>query len=193
MPDKPPLVAVLAAGAGRRFGGRKLDADLAGKSVGQWVLDAVAATGLPPGVIVVPGQTPQFAVASGWEMLTNDRAAEGMGTSLALAAKAALAQGRHLLVLLADMPLVTPEHLRALLAAGEAATAYPDGHAGVPALLGRTLLTQATQLDGNSGAGPLMSLQTGLTCVAAPPDLLLDVDRPDDLARAITHLHRAKL
>ena len=35
------FVAVLAAGRASRFGGGKLDADLAGKPVGQWVLDAV--------------------------------------------------------------------------------------------------------------------------------------------------------
>ena len=52
MPDSAPLVAVLAAGAASRFGGGKLDAMLAGKRVGQWVLDAVAAAGLPPPVLM---------------------------------------------------------------------------------------------------------------------------------------------
>ncbi len=182
MPDSaPPLVAVLAAGAALRFGGGKLDADLAGKPVGRWVLDAIAAAGLPPGVIVVPGHTPAFARDSGWPVLTNICASDGIGTSIALAASAALGQGRRLLVLLADMPLVTGDHLLALMAHPEAATRYPDGKTGVPALVGPDLLPHLAELDGNTGAGPLLARYPQ---VAAPADMLLDIDRPDDLARA---------
>jgi molybdenum cofactor cytidylyltransferase len=181
MPDSAPLVAVLAAGAGSRFGGGKLDAMLAGQRVGQWVLDAVAAAGLPPGVIVVPGHTPAFAIESGWPALTNVCASDGIGTSIALAASAALRQGRRLLVLLADMPLVSPDHLAALLAHPAAATLYPDGKAGVPALVGPDLLPLLAELDGHAGAGPLLARYPR---VAVPEAMLLDIDRPDDLARA---------
>lgn len=185
MPDKPPLVAMLAAGAARRFGGGKLDADLAGKRVGQWALDAVAGAGLEPGVIVVPGNVPAFAAESGWPTLTNVCASDGIGTSIALAASAALGQGRALLVLLADMPLVSADHLRALLAhPGGAVTAYPGGKAGVPALVPVRLLPHLAELDGNAGAGPLLSMQRGLARVTPPDALLLDIDRPEDLARA---------
>lgn len=186
MPDEAPLVAVLAAGAASRFGGGKLDAVLAGKRVGQWVLDAVAAAGLPPGVIVVPDQRPAFAGESNWPVLTNGRAADGMGTSIALAASAALGQGRRLLVLLADMPLVTAEHLRALLAHPAAATLYPDGKAGVPALVGADLLPHLAEFEGRAGAGPLLAHYPR---VAAPAAMLLDIDRRDDLAQAEVLLH----
>jgi CTP:molybdopterin cytidylyltransferase MocA len=181
MLDSAPLVAVLAAGAGSRFGGGKLDAMLAGKRVGQWVLDAVAEAGLPAGVIVVPGRTPAFAAESSWPTLTNVCASDGLGTSLALAASAALGQGRRLLVLLADMPLVSPDHLAALLAHPASATLYPDGKAGVPALVGPDLLPQLAELDGHAGAGPLL---TRYPSVAAPEAIVLDIDRPEDLARA---------
>jgi CTP:molybdopterin cytidylyltransferase MocA len=181
MPGESPLVAVLAAGSASRFGGGKLDADLAGTRVGQWVIDAVAAAGLFPGVIVVPGHTPVFARESGWPTLANVCASDGIGTSIALAASAALGQGRALLVLLADMPLVTAEHLAALLAHPAAATLYPDGKAGVPALVGPQLLPHLAKLDGNTGAGPLLARYPR---VAAPPEMLLDIDRPEDLARA---------
>lgn len=184
MPDSAPLVAVLAAGAGSRFGGGKLDATLAGKHVGKWVLDAVAAAGLPPGVIVVPGHTPDFAAASDWPTLTNVCASDGMGTSIALAASAALGQGRSLLVLLADMPLVTSTHLAALLAYPTAATLYPDGKVGVPALVGPDLLPHLAELEGNTGAGPLLARWGGVDRIVAPEAMLLDIDRPEDLARA---------
>ena len=192
MPDRPPLVAVLAAGAAHRFGGGKLDADLAGKRVGQWVLDAVAGAGLEPGMIVVPGKVPAFAAQSGWPTLTNVCASDGIGTSIALAASAALGQGRALLVLLADMPLVSADHLRALLAhPGGAATAYPDGKAGVPALVPPGLLPHLAELDGNAGAGPFLSMQRDLARVAASGAMLLDIDRPEDLARAESILTRS--
>jgi molybdenum cofactor cytidylyltransferase len=96
--------------------------------------------------------------AEGWTRLINPDPEAGLGSSLALAARLALAGGRgSLLVLLADMPLVTPDYLRALTAhAAPAATYQPDGHAGVPALLDRALLEAAARLSGDRGAGPLL-------------------------------------
>ncbi|MEO5706455.1 MAG: NTP transferase domain-containing protein [Alteraurantiacibacter sp.] len=182
--DTGPLVAVLAAGAASRFGGGKLDADLAGKPVGQWVVDAVAAAGLAPGLIVVSPQVTRFAAASGWPLLTNIRPSDGLGTSLALAASAALGQGRALLVVLADMPLVSPRHLAELAANRCAATLYPDGKAGVPALVDLAMLPALAELTGGEGAGPLLAARSDLVRVPAPPAMLLDIDRPADLARA---------
>ncbi len=184
-PDGFPLVAVLAAGSATRFGGGKLDAMLAGKRVGQWVLDAVEAAGLVPGVIVVSDDVPQFASESGWARLTNARADEGLGTSIAAAAGRALAQGRPLLVLLADMPLVEPLHLSQLLDGGKsAATGWREGKAGVPALIGQRLLPHAAALSGDAGAGELLSNDPGVRRVDADPSMLLDIDQPADLARA---------
>ncbi len=183
MADTGVLVAVLAAGGASRFGGGKLDAMLAGKPVGQWVLDAVEAAGLEPGVIVVGPQAPQFAADSGWQLLTNPNAAQGLGTSLALAA--AHAEGRTLLVLLADMPLIDPAHLRALVGAGPlAATLYPNGKAGVPALFGPALLAELAGLTGDAGAGALLSSRKGVAMFEPLPAMLLDIDRPEDLVRA---------
>lgn len=191
--DSAPLVAVLAAGAGSRFGASpieaKLDALLAGKPVGQWVLEAVAKADLPPGVIVVGEEAPRFALTSGWPLLVNPRARQGIGTSLALAAGRALAQGRALLVLLADMPLVEPGFLRDLAGTGSlAATLYPSGKRGVPALLSPALLPQVAALAGDEGAGALLVAQREITLWQPPAAMLLDVDRPEDLARAAAHL-----
>lgn len=190
MDETAPMVAVLAAGGATRFGGGKLDATVASKAVGQWVLDAVAAAGLEPGVIVVGAEIPAFAAASGWTLVKNDHAEQGLGTSLALAAKAA--QGRTLLVLLADMPLVDPAHLLALVASGGcAATRYPSGKAGVPALIGPALLPDLAGLAGDAGAGALLSSQADLALLDPLPQMLLDIDRPEDLDRAEEWLKRA--
>ena len=101
-----PAVAVLAAGRGARFGGNKLAALCAGKPLGRWALDAAEAAGLGPGTVVTGSEAAVFAAS--WQVLVNPEPAAGLGCSLALAARDALAHGeRSLLVLLADMPLVT--------------------------------------------------------------------------------------
>jgi CTP:molybdopterin cytidylyltransferase MocA len=178
MADKPH-VAVLAAGRGTRFGGRKLEAICAGKPLGRWVLDAVAEAGLGPGTIVTGPEGIGFA--EGWAELVNPQPERGLGSSLAHAAQAALdARASALLVLLADMPLVTPAYLRELAAASApAATRQPDGHAGVPALLDRALLEKAAELGGDRGAGSLLG---GATLLDPPLAMLRDVDTPADLA-----------
>jgi molybdenum cofactor cytidylyltransferase len=182
------LVAVLAAGLGSRFGGGKLDADCAGKPLGQWALEAVAAAGLAPGVIVCGPAAPAFALASGWRILTNPAPEAGLGGSAALAARAALAEGRALLLLLADMPLIAPAHLAALAAhPGPAATRYGDGYAGVPALLPLAMLPEAGKLSGMRGAGELLA---EASLVDAPDGTLHDVDNAADLAAVAARLRR---
>ncbi|MEL1250936.1 nucleotidyltransferase family protein [Aurantiacibacter gilvus] len=189
MPEQP-LVAVLAAGRGSRFGGGKLDVTLAGKPLGRWVLDAVKAAGLEPGVIVVGPDVPHFATAAaGWQLVTNPDPEAGQAGSVALAAAAAA--GRALLVALADMPLVDPDHLRRLAASGgNAATRYPDGRLGVPACVAAEHVGKLEVLTGDRGAGPILSGLPDLAVIEADPDTLFDVDTPKQLAQVAERLSR---
>jgi len=175
---------VLAAGTARRFGGGKLDAPCAGKPLGRWALEAVRQAELPAGLIICGPDGAAFADGAGWELLPNPTADQGLGTSLALAACTALARdARALLVLLADMPLVEAEFLKKMAAATPpAATCYPDGDVGVPALIGHAQLPALAELKGDHGAAPLLALMEGLTVLAPPEGMLRDVDRPEDLA-----------
>ena len=162
------LVAVLAAGRARRFGGGKLDADLAGKRVGRWVLDAVAAAGLPPGIIVTGPVAPLFVEeAQGWKRIVNSRPSAGLARSLALAAwEADRCEAEALLVLLADMPLVTPALLAALTARpAPAATNYGGRRPGVPAQFSQALFGELTKLQGDRGAARLLAQLPGLVLV----------------------------
>ncbi len=171
-----PLVAVLAAGRGTRLGGNKLEAPCAGKPLGRWAIEAVEAAGLGPGVIVTGPEGVSFA--DGWTRAVNPHPAAGLGTSLAVAA--ALSAGRErLLIVLADMPLITADYLRALAAhAAPAASRYPESHAGVPALLDRHLIERAASLTGDRGLGALLKPAHLLD---PPPGMLRDVDTADDL------------
>jgi CTP:molybdopterin cytidylyltransferase MocA len=200
MADAAPLVAVLAAGKGARFGGGKLDAECAGKPLGQWGIDAVAAAGLVPGIIITGATPPAFAAQSqkqGWGLCVNPEASKGQGTSLALAAQIAQARGADLLVLLADMPLIVPSHLVALVrAGGAAATLYshgsPKGELGVPALLPHAMLAPFTQLAGERGGAAALREIAGLRAIDAPSDMLRDVDTPGDLAHVAALLEAAQ-
>ncbi len=184
--DSQPLVAVLAAGLASRFGGGKLNALCAGKPLGQWALDAVEAAGLPPGVIVVGPDAPHFAAAAGdWSLCVNAAPEEGLGHTVAIAAQEARSRNRSLLILLADMPLVTSDHIQRLVrSGGAAATRYPDGRVGVPAFIPASEVAALMRLDGAGGAAALLGANDALHVVEADPQILLDVDRPADLAIA---------
>ena len=174
-------VAVLAAGRATRFGGNKLETPCAGKPLGRWSIEAVEEAGLGPGTIVTGPEGASYA--PGWTVLVNPSPDDGLGASLALAARAALEAGADtLLIVLADMPLVTADYLRELAAApAPTATRHADGRAGVPALLDRALIKRAATLAGDRGAGPLL---IGATLLDASPGMLRDVDTADDLAEA---------
>ncbi|QZH75023.1 MAG: NTP transferase domain-containing protein [Erythrobacter sp.] len=190
MADRPLLVAVLAAGSASRFGGGKLDALCAGKPLGRWVLEAVAEAGLAPGIIVTGKDPPAFAEgAECWAICINPVASEGQGSSVALAARTAIADGAELLLLLADMPLVPPSHLQALVESQQlAATTYPDGTPGVPIFVPNEKLAPLAELAGGRGAGPFLRQVPDLRCIEAPPGTLSDVDTDADLAEIDTQL-----
>lgn len=180
-------MAVLAAGRGTRFGGGKLDALCAGKPVARRVLDVVAAAGLTPGICVTGPEMPQFlADAEGWGRVVNPRPDEGLSGSLAAAACEAQRRGNDaLLVVLADMPLVTPALLAELAAQpGAAATDHGCGRPGVPALLTRALFPALIEARGDRGAAALLAALPGLVLVEPAPGTLIDIDTPADLARA---------
>jgi molybdenum cofactor cytidylyltransferase len=174
-----PIVAVLAAGLSTRFGGNKLETKCLGKPVGRWVLDAVQDAGVGPGIIVTGPKGVSFA-NRWWTPLVNPRPEDGLGSSLAIAARHAIAaDASTLMVLLADMPLIFPTFVKVLaMSAAPAAMYYPDGHLGVPALLDRELIDMAAQLSGDKGLGPLLQGATPM----AGESLLRDVDTPEDLA-----------
>jgi CTP:molybdopterin cytidylyltransferase MocA len=192
MAEHAVLVAVLAAGRASRFGGGKLDATLTGKPIGQWVLDAVAAAGLPAGVIVAGAEQPAFAAGSGWDLLHNARAHEGLGTSVALAARhASERDAPGLLVLLGDMPLVDPAHLRRLCESiSPAATRYPSGRPGVPALFLPAEYDLLAGLSGDSGAAAVLAGRADVTLHDPPAGMLADVDTAADLASLAEALRR---
>lgn len=183
-------IAILAAGGATRFGGGKLDAPCAGKPLGQWALDAATAVPHDRLAVVVSDPVPGFA--HGCELLVNARAAEGLGTSAALAARWAAGYDK-LLVVLADMPLISPATLRKLAAAeSPAAVAYPGGKPGAPGCFPAELFPQLEVLSGDNGAAQVLRCLSGLTLIDVPAGELRDVDRPEDLVEVAALLGRGQ-
>lgn len=102
------LIAILAAGAGSRFNGEKLAAPLCGKPLGHWALDAALEVHCP---VIWIGSSSSLDLASGrCDAVLNKSPDLGISHTIALAINAAVARdAQHLLVMLADMPLVTSD------------------------------------------------------------------------------------
>ena len=192
---------LLAAGAGRRFGGGKLLAPWRGAPL---VAGAVRAALASPSeqVIVVTGTDPgpvgdackaaaeRLGGAGRLQIVHAPDHAEGMGASLR-AGVAALPPGlRGVFVFLGDMPDVPDEVIPPLIAAVEAGApaAAPtfEGRRGHPVLFSAVLLPELARASGDSGAREaLAGLGDRLARVESPgPGVLFDVDRPEDLGDA---------
>lgn len=184
------LVAILAAGRGVRFGGGKLDAPCAGKPVGQWVVDAVTAAGAAPGLIVTGPDAPDFAQTAmwdGWALVANPAPEDGIGTSVAIAARHAECMAADALVLLlADMPLIGAEMIRRLTDTGDhpVALRYPGDRPGVPARFPATMFADLADLTGDRGAAALLHGRADIRLIDGDPAALTDVDDPASLTSA---------
>ncbi len=183
-----PLVAILAAGSARRFGGGKLDAPLGGRALGAWALANAAESGFEIAV-VVGSSPPPFALEaqarSGIRLIDNPHAAQGMGTSVACAARAAMTGGHAgLIVLLADMPFVDGPALATLIHPDHATFARHSGDmGGPPAWIPARLLPRLNGLTGERGARSALAGED-MELVDWPAAQLVDIDTPETLDRA---------
>lgn len=192
---------VLAAGAGRRFGGGKLLAPWRGAPLVQGALRAALATPSDPVVVVTGtdastvGEVCREAARrlGGKGRLRLVHAAdhaEGMGASLRTGVAALPSGLRGVFVFLGDMPDIPTEVFAPLVAAVEAGApaAAPDfgGRRGHPVLISAALLPDLARASGDAGAREALArLGDRVARVAcAHPGVLFDVDRPEDLGDA---------
>ena len=190
--EKPTVfAAVLAAGESRRFGRSKMlesvqretlvrrAANLAREVCGDCSI--LVAGHESAAVTSAAGDAPQFVIV-------NDHYEEGIGGSIALAAKAVSHVADALLLLLADQPLVTAHHLQALVSAWDGAdgvivaTAF-SATMGPPVLFPHSTFDALGELTGDQGAKSL--LQSSRFDVRTIPfeDAAIDIDTPADLKK----------
>lgn len=181
---------LLAAGSGTRFGSDKLRHALphgvemavqAARHLKGEVGRAVAV--VRPGADALARQLE----SEGCEVVVCDNAAEGMGASLACAARAA-GKADGYLIALADMPFIrrsTIGGVRDALASGAALAApYFRARRGHPVGIAGRFYEDLLALRGDEGARSLLKKHEDLL-VKVPigdPGVLRDIDRPEDLA-----------
>jgi molybdenum cofactor cytidylyltransferase len=181
---------VLAAGAGRRFGGPKQLAVLEGKPMLEHVLAAMEAAPLDRVFVVLGADADEVqrrvalhgaepVICSGWE--------EGMSVSLRCGVDAADGSGAdRVVVALGDQPRLSPQAVARLIDAGGGAAvsrATYGGHGSHPVLLERTLFSLVRELHGDSGARALLLAYPVREVACDGLGSPADVDAPADLRR----------
>jgi molybdenum cofactor cytidylyltransferase len=201
-PGRPGYAAiVLAAGAGRRFGGGKLLATWRGRPLIEAALDAALASASDPIVVVIGADAGPVAEAvRDWgqdreagarlKIVHAEDHAEGMGASLRTGASALPAGLQGVFVFLGDMPDIPHDVfaglIGALAAGAPAAAPEHQGQRGHPVLFSASLIPELARASGDAGAREVLSM-IGDRLVRIPtdsPGVLFDVDRPGDLDSA---------
>lgn len=187
-----PVVVVLAAGRGTRFGARehKLAQRLGSSSVIGTTLRHVLASHLPMVVVATPAmaEPARLAVAARDivvlpEVGTPGPEPLGMGFSIA-SGVAARPDASGWLILPADMPLVQPATLLAVareLRHHTIVYAQHRGQRGHPVGFAAELYSELVTLEGDEGARRLIARYPAHGVEVDDPGVLIDIDTEADL------------
>lgn len=194
-------VAVLAAGASRRFGAPKLLAPFAGSTLLDRAVAAATGAAADCAAVVTGAYHLEMSEHLGGcdgqsdvpcSMVYNRRWEAGQATSVHAAVRFARAQGASaLLVMVADQPRVTAAHLNALLweydqGSAQAYLSDTDHGHGNPCIFDESLFDDLLALKGDEGARALFRARRDVAARHVhfdDPYLFEDVDTPADLRR----------
>jgi molybdenum cofactor cytidylyltransferase len=180
---------VLAAGAGRRFGGTKQLADLDGRPLLQYAVDATLAVPALERIVVVLGHDAERILAGvdfgDAESVVCEEWEEGQAASLRCGIAAAGDEAEAVVVTLGDQPYVSPQVIAMVLDERRrntpAVRATYAGTPGHPVLLERDLFEDVMTLRGDVGARellaslPVRGVEAGHLCSSD------DIDMREDL------------
>jgi len=184
------FAAVLAAGDASRFGSTKQLVELHGVPLVRRATDMAARVCGDRVVTVLGHDWPNVLAALGSAagfLVLNENYREGMGTSIAAAARACTSLADALIVVLADQPLVSAEHLQALVnrwsgASDEVVASSYAGTMGPPVLFASDAFATLGSLRGDAGARAVLSdSRFRLSSVPFEP-ASVDIDTTADLA-----------
>lgn len=183
-----------ASGFSKRFGtADKLLAACAGAPLATYAAQAAADIGFAQMIAVVPnrqGARAEIFQALGFQIVENASPELGQHASIACGMRYVAPTSKAVCILLADMPLVSIEHLQKLLELvpdkGVINTIY-EGHTQPPVIF--TGHAMALLQDGKR---PDLQEHPDLTVMSHPlnPPFGMDVDTADDLSRAAEFLRQ---
>ena len=197
-PERPtrqtvPVAGILlAAGTSSRMGSNKLLFEIEGESLLRRMARRALAGGLAP-LLVMLGHQAERAAAEldglAVQIVINPFYEQGLSSSLKSGVAAVPAEVGAAMVLLADMPFVTPEMIAALVARYRT-TSVPlviSDYAGViapPMVYDRTLFDEIRDMaEGRCGKQVVKRHRQEAEVLSWPATALADVDVPDDYQR----------
>lgn len=192
---QPPKIAgiVLAAGTSSRMGRNKLVETVHGKPLLRNAADAAIASRLDPVLVVTGHQAGQSTAALAGAPVTlihNRRYAEGLSSSLRAGLAAVPEDCDGAMILLADMPDITPELIDRLIAAfdpraGRAICVATAGQRrGHPVLWARRYFPELMTLTGDKGGREILQTHAAQVVEIESDDNapLADIDTVEALA-----------
>lgn len=174
----PFAVVILAAGSASRFGSPKQIATFRGKPLWEWSYRA-AQLAVADQVVIVAAPLLQ-SIFPKEHVVVNHQASSGMASSIHQGILAIRAEIECAVILLADQPHVTGEHIRELVQFKTAASRYPDGTLGVPCAFPREIFPVLLALEGDQGAKRVIS-SGRYPFHALPFENPLDIDTVSDM------------
>jgi molybdenum cofactor cytidylyltransferase len=174
------------------MGSNKLLAEWRGKPLLRSTVEAALKSGAKPVIVVTGHENAKVEAAlQGLDVrfVHNPDYAEGLSTSVKSGLRAVPATLDGTLLLLGDMPEITPALLDRMIAAfspadGRAICVAVHGHTrGNPVLWGKTFFSEIDDLKGDAGAKHLIAAHEDLVCeIEADAAVLRDIDTPEALA-----------
>jgi molybdenum cofactor cytidylyltransferase len=188
-----PCILILAAGASARMAPRdKLLEPVAGQPLLRRVVQRALDAGVPVVVVLPPDRPLRAAALAGLAVATVVAADANRGMAASLrAGMAALPMGATgVMILPADMPAITAQDLRQMIARHEAAPdrllrgATAAGREGHPALFPADLFGALAAVTGDEGGRSVLAAHRDrVEHIALPGDhAVLDLDTPEDWA-----------
>ena len=183
------FAVVLAAGSASRFGSVKQLAEIDGVPLVHRAI-GVATEVCGDRTALITGHewkavSEACAPLPGF-LIVNENHADGLGTSIAAAVRSVRHAAQAIVVLLADQPMITAQHIQALCDALSCAddeivaTEYA-GKVGAPVLFPRGCFEELVMLKGDTGGRHLLSDDRfNVTKIVFEP-AAIDVDTPADL------------
>jgi xanthine dehydrogenase accessory factor len=188
-PNENLDTVILAAGMSSRMGVPKQLIEISGETLVRRAVHAAMAAGQKNIIVVVGAYADGVRAALSNLPVTvveNADYQSGMASSIVAGVRSLAATSQGVLLMTCDQPLITPEHLAALINLFKSqnprvcATEY-GGISGVPALFSPSLYPELLQLKGERGARALITKYVGEMVTLPCQDAVMDCDTPQDL------------